>query len=82
MRGISGNLMVAAASAIVSGSIGVVRGLLNTSGVQGRSRIGALTTGEAIGRGAVQAPATVRTVATTASAQVVRIAERAKRLRP
>ena len=54
--------------------------LFNTAGVKGRSRIGALTAGEAIGRGAVQAPAAVRNVAVTASAQVVRIAERAKRL--
>jgi type IV secretion system protein VirB6 len=45
VRGISGNLMVAAAPAIVSGSAGVLRGLVNTSGVQGRARIGALTTG-------------------------------------
>jgi type IV secretion system protein VirB6 len=80
VRGISGNLMVAAAPAIVSGSAGVLRGLVNTSGVQGRARIGALTTGEAIGRGAVQAPAAVRSAAATASAQVVRMAERAKRL--
>lgn len=80
VRGISGNLMVAAAPAIVSGSAGVLRGLVNTSGVQGRARIGALTTSEAIGRGAVQAPAVVRSAAATASAQVVRIAERAKRL--
>ena len=49
VRGISGNLMVAAAPAIVSASAGVLRGLVNTSGVQGRARIGALTTGEAIG---------------------------------
>ena len=80
VRGISGNLMVAAAPAIVSGSAGVLRGLVNTSGVQGRARIGALTTGETIGRGTVQAPAAVRSAAATASAQVVRIAERAKRL--
>ena len=80
VRGISGNLMVAAAPAIVSGSAGVLRGIANTAGVQGRARIGALTTGEAIGRGAVQAPAAVRSAAATASAQVVRMAERAKRL--
>jgi type IV secretion system protein VirB6 len=81
VRGISGNFMVAGAPAIVSGSAGVLRGLVNTSGVQGRARIGALTTGEAIGRRAVQAPAAVRSAAATASAQVVRMAERAKRLR-
>jgi len=80
VRGISGNLMVAAAPAIVSGSAGVLRGLVNTSGVQGRARIGALTTGETIGRGAVQAPAAVRSAAATTSAQVVRMVERAKRL--
>lgn len=80
VRGILGTLMVAAAPAIANGSAGVPRGLVNTSGVQGRARIGALTTGEAIGRGAVQAPAVVRSAAATASAQVVRIAERAKRL--
>lgn len=80
VRGISGNLMVAAAPAIVGGSAAVMRGLFNTSGVQGRARIGALSTGEAIGRGAAQAPATVRTVTTTASAQVIKMAERAKRL--
>jgi type IV secretion system protein VirB6 len=80
VRGISGNLMVAAAPAIISGSAGVMRGLVNTSGVQGRARIGALTTGEAIGRGAVRAPAAMQSAAVTASAQVVRIAERAKRL--
>lgn len=37
-------------------------------------------TGKAIGRTTVQAPAVVRSAAATASAQVVRIAERAKRL--
>ena len=72
--------MVAAAPAIVSGSTGVLRGMINTSAVQGRARIGALTTGEAVGRGAVQAPAVVRSAAATASAQMVRMAERAKRL--
>lgn len=79
-RGISGNLKVAAAPAIVSGSTGVLRGLVNTFGMQGRARIAALTTGEAIGRGALQAPAAVRSAAATASAQVVRMAERAKRI--
>jgi type IV secretion system protein VirB6 len=80
VRGISGNLMVVAAPAIVGGSAGVMRGVVNTSAVQGRARIGALTTGEAIGRGAAQAPTAVRTAAATAGAQVVRMAERAKRL--
>ena len=80
VRGISGNLMVAAAPAVVSGSAGIMRGIFNTDGVKGRARIGALTTGEVIGRGAVQAPAAVRSAAATASAQVVRMAERAKRL--
>ncbi len=56
VRGISGNLMVAAAPAIASGSAGVLRGLVNTSGVQGRARIGVLTTGEAIGRGRCRPP--------------------------
>lgn len=74
------NLTVAAAPAIVSGSAGVIRGLINTSGVQGRARIGALTSSEAIGRAAVQAPAVVRTAAATASAQIVRMAERARPL--
>jgi type IV secretion system protein VirB6 len=82
VRGISGNLMVAAAPAVVAGSFGIMRGVFNTDGVKGRARIGALTTGEAIGRGAVQAPVVVRSAAATASAQVVRIAERAKRLAP
>jgi type IV secretion system protein VirB6 len=80
VRGISGNLMAAAAPAVVAGSTGIMRGIFNTDGVKGRARIGALTTGEAIGRGAVQAPAAVRSAAATASAQVVRMAERAKRL--
>ena len=80
VRGISGNLMVAAAPAVVAGSTGIMRGVFNTDGVKGRARIGALTTGEAIGRGAVEAPAAVRSAAATASAQVVRMAERAKRL--
>ena len=80
VRGISGNLMVAAALAIVSGSAGVLRGLLDTSGVQGHARIGAPTTGEAIARGAVQAPVVVRSAAATASAQLVSMADRAKRL--
>ena len=80
VRGISGNLMVAAAPAVVAGSTGIMRGILNTDGVKGRARIGALTTGEVIGRGAVQAPAAVRSAAATASAQVIRMAERAKRL--
>ena len=80
VRGISGNLMVAAGPATVSGSAGMMRGLLNTSGVQGRARIGSLTAGEAIGRGALQAPTVARTAAATASAQLVRMAERAKRL--
>lgn len=68
-------------SPVVAGSTGVMRGLFNTAGVKGRSRIGALTTGEAIGRGAVQAPAVVRSATTTAGAHVVRMAERARRLR-
>jgi type IV secretion system protein VirB6 len=67
---------------VISGSAGIMRGVFNTDGVKGRSRIGALTTGEAIGRGAVQAPVVVWSAAATASAQVVRIAERAKRLAP
>jgi type IV secretion system protein VirB6 len=80
VRGISGNLMVAAAPAVVAGSTGIMRGIFNTDGVKGRARIGALTTGEVIGRGTMQAPAAVRSAAATASAQVVRMAERAKRL--
>ena len=80
VRGISGNLMVAAAPAIVSGPAGVLRGLVNTYSVQGGTRIGALTTGAPIGRGAVQEPTVVRSAATLARAQVVRMAERAKRL--
>lgn len=80
VRGISENLMVAAAQATVSGSAGVLRGLMNSSGVQGRARIGALTTGEAAGSGVVRAPAAVRAAAATASAQVVRMAETSKRL--
>ena len=72
--------MVAAAPAIISRTAGVLRGLVNTSGVQGRERIGALSTGEAIGQGAVQAPAAVRNAAATASVQLVRMTERAKRL--
>jgi type IV secretion system protein VirB6 len=68
--------MVAAAPAVVAGTTGVMRGLFNTAGVKGRSRIGALNTGEVIGRGVVQSPAAVRAAAT----QVVRMAERAKRL--
>lgn len=80
VRGISGNLMVAAAPAVVSGSAGIMRGILNTDGVKGRARIGALTTCEVIGRGTMQAPAAVRSAAATAGAQVVRMAERAKRL--
>ena len=42
VRGISGNLMVAAAPAVVSGSAGIMRGIFNTDGVKGRARIGAL----------------------------------------
>ena len=80
VRGISGNPMEAAAPAVVGGSTRIVRGLFNTAGVKDRSRIGARTTGEAIGRGVVQSPAVVRASATTASAQVARIPERAKRL--
>jgi len=72
--------MVVAAPATVSGSAGVMRGLLNSPGVQGRGWVGALTTEEAIGRGAVQAPLLVRAAATTAGVQVVRMAERVKRL--
>ena len=81
VRGISGNLMVAAAPAVVGGSAGVIRGMFSTAGVQGRARIGALTTTEAIGRGAVKSPAAVRSVAKKTSEQVVRMAERARRLR-
>src|SRR5690606_9675897 len=80
VRGISGNLMVAAAPAVVGGSAGAMRGLFNTAGVKGRARIGALTTGEVVGRGVVQTPAVVRTVATKTSEQVARMAERARRL--
>jgi type IV secretion system protein VirB6 len=80
VRGISGNLMVAAAPAVVVGSAGIMRGIINTTGVKGRSRIGALTTGEAVGRSVVQSPAAVQAAAKTASDQLVRMAERAKRL--
>jgi type IV secretion system protein VirB6 len=76
VRGISGNLMVAAAPAVVAGSTGIMRGLFNTAGVKGRSRIGALTTGEVIGRGVTQSPAAIR----TASVRLARMAERARRL--
>jgi hypothetical protein len=48
--------------------------------VQGRARVGALTTGEAIGRGAaVHAPAAVRSATAIASAQVGSMAERANK---
>jgi type IV secretion system protein VirB6 len=80
VRGISGNLMLAAAPAIVSGSAGVLRGLVNTSGVQGRGRIGALTTGEAIGRGAAQVPSAIGRAALTGSGRLMRMAERARHL--
>jgi type IV secretion system protein VirB6 len=59
-----------------------MRTQMEQAGVQGRARIGALTTGEAIGRGAIHTPAAVRNAAATASAQVVKMAERAKRLGP
>ena len=36
VRGISGNLMVAAAPAVVSGSAGIMRGIFNTDGVKGQ----------------------------------------------
>jgi type IV secretion system protein VirB6 len=73
--------MVAAAPAVAAGSIGIMRGLFNTAGVKGRSRIGALTTGEVIGRGIVKSPATVRSASITTSAQLNRMTERAKRLK-
>lgn len=69
-----------AALAVVGGLAGVMRGPLISPAVQSRARIGALTDKEAIGCGAVQAHVVVRTAATSASAQVVRIAERARRL--
>jgi type IV secretion system protein VirB6 len=80
VRGISGNLMVVAAPAIAAGSAGVMRGVINTPGTQGRARIGALTTGEAVGRGAAQAPAVMRSAAASASMRMVRMVERTKRL--
>jgi type IV secretion system protein VirB6 len=80
VRGISGNLMVVAAPAIAAGSAGVMRGVINTPGTQGRARIGALTTGEAVGRGAAQAPAVMRSAAASASMRMIRMVERTKRL--
>jgi type IV secretion system protein VirB6 len=42
--------MVAAAPGIVSASAGVMRGLLDTTGVQGRIRFGGLSTGKPSGK--------------------------------
>lgn len=50
--------------------------VFNTAGIKGRSRIGALTTGEAIGRGVSRSPAAVRSAAVTTSDRIVRTAER------
>lgn len=71
VRGLSGNFMVVAGPNAFGGAAAVVRGVVNTAGVQGRARIGALTTGEAIGRGIAESPATVRSAATSASVLVV-----------
>jgi type IV secretion system protein VirB6 len=80
VRGISGNLMVAAAPAVVAGSTGIMRGLFNTTGVKGRSRIGTLTNSEAFGRAAGQMSNTVGKATIRAGTRIVKIAERAKKL--
>ncbi|WP_298498510.1 type IV secretion system protein [uncultured Maritimibacter sp.] len=80
VRGLSGNFMVVAGPNAFGGAAGVVRGLVNTSGVQGRSRIGALTTGEMVGRATAKAPSAVAVTARISGGQITRMAERARRL--
>ncbi|WP_238367813.1 type IV secretion system protein [Mesobacterium pallidum] len=80
VRGLSGNFMVVAGPNAFAAAAAVARGMVNTSGVQGRARVGALTAGEVIGRGVVHSPAALRAAATTTSVQLVRVSERAKRL--
>ncbi|WP_416369413.1 type IV secretion system protein [Tritonibacter mobilis] len=80
VRGLSGNFMLMAGPNVLGGAAGMVRGLVNTSGVQGRARIGGLTTGEVLGRSAAQAPVATLATARKVSLQMERIVNRAKRL--
>ncbi|MFC0159155.1 MULTISPECIES: type IV secretion system protein [Mameliella] len=79
VRGLSGNFMVVAGPNAFGGAAAVARGMVNMSSVQRRARIGALTTGEKIGRGVAQSPPAVISISRNASAQVGRMSERAKR---
>lgn len=54
VQGISGDTMVNGARAIVSGSTGALRGLVNTSDVQPQCEDRCSYAGKAIGRGVVQ----------------------------
>ncbi len=81
VRGISGNLMVAATPAVAAGSIGIMRGILNTDGVKGQGADRGAPDRRSDRAGAVQAPAVVRTATVTPRRAASRMAERAKRLR-
>lgn len=80
VRGLSGNFMVVAGPAVAAGTAAMTRGMLNTRGVQARERMGNLSTGEMVGRQIAQNAPAVKSAALAAGSQVVRVAERARRL--
>lgn len=80
VRGLSGNFMVVAGPAVAAGTAAMTRGMLNTRGVQSRERMGGLSTGEMVGRQMVQHAPAVKSAAMAAGGQIVRVAERARRL--
>ncbi len=81
VRGLSGNFMVVAGPNVFGGAAAVVRGAVNTPGVRGRAKIGALTAGEAIGRSTVEFVSNIRSIPNKPSERITRIAERVRRLR-
>uniref|UniRef100_UPI0023F27041 type IV secretion system protein n=1 Tax=Haematobacter missouriensis TaxID=366616 RepID=UPI0023F27041 len=80
VRGLSGNFMVVAGPAVAAGTAAMTRGMMNTRGVQSRERMGSLSTGELVGRQIAQNAPTVKSAAMAAGGQIVRVAERARRL--
>lgn len=80
VRGLSGNFMVVAGPAVAAGTAAISRGMLNTRGVQARERMGNLSSGEMAGRKIAQHAPAAKSAAMAAGGQIVRVAERARRL--
>ena len=80
VRGLSGNFMVVAGPNAFAGAAAVARGMVNTSGVQGRARVGGLSTGEIVGRAIAQTPTVAGRTVRKSAEQIARVAERSRRI--